>query len=208
MLTKSGKVAAVELHPLDDVHLRVGGLALLDGDDAVGPTSLSARAMFWPISAVVVRGDRGDFGDTLDILGVDGLGELGSSSYNLIDALLDARNEGIGSCPPATARSPVGRCARRDGGGLCAVAGDVGGLAGGLLTSERPCSRTGRSASNLGDVTPVLGDGGAAQPLSRTAYGAWPRVCGRRVRVAGTGEQLFTGVVGVGELLAPIRFSW
>src|SRR5262249_53148044 len=126
---------AVELHALDDDDLGVGGLALLDGDDAVGGADLLHRlGQFAADLGVVVGGDGGDLGDLLLVVAVDLLGHALELVHDLIDGLLHAAGQGHGVGAggdglEALAVDGLGQ----DGGGGGAVAGHVAGLAGGLF---------------------------------------------------------------------------
>src|SRR2546430_1611644 len=89
------QVAAVELHALHDHDFRVGGLAFLDGDDAVGrPDQLHRLGQLLADLGVVVGSDGRDLGDFLRVLGVDLLGEAVQFLDDTVHALLDAAGQG------------------------------------------------------------------------------------------------------------------
>ena len=155
------QIAAVELHPLNDVHLRVGGLAFLDGDDSIlGPDLLHRLGQLLTDLPVVVGGDGGHLGDRLVVLGVDRLGELVQFIDDLFDALLDAAGEGHRVVPGGDRLEPLAEDEFREhGGGGGAVAGHVGGLAGRFLDELRPHVLEGVLQLDVfGDGDAVLGD--------------------------------------------------
>ena len=122
------EVAAVELHPLDDVDGRLEALAFLDRDDAVRADLLEGVGELLADGRVVVRGDRGDLGDLLlagDLLGL-ALDVLDDGLDRLVDPALQGHRVGAGGQGlEALLEDRLGQ----DGGGGRAVAGGVGGLA-------------------------------------------------------------------------------
>src|SRR3954447_5150103 len=132
-----GDVALVEAHALDEVELHAEGLALLDGDDAVGADLLERlgdhRADF-----LVGRRDGGDVGD-LRVVGLDALAVLLDRLDGRLDGLLDAALQhhrvraGRHVAQTFTHHRP--REHRRGGR---AVTGDVVGLLGDFLDQLGP----------------------------------------------------------------------
>src|SRR3990172_8410797 len=128
-----GDVAAVYLHPLDELRLQADALPLLDGDDAVLADLLHDIGDDIA-DLLVVAGDGGDLGDLL--LAGDRLGQVTQRRHHGLHAGLDAALEvhrvGAGGHVAHTlADDRLGE----DGGGGGAVAGDVVGL-GGHLAGE------------------------------------------------------------------------
>ena len=145
------EVAAVELHALDDVELRLHRARLFDGDDAVLADLLHRFGDDVADLRVGVGGDGADLGD--HVAG-DGLRELARAppcddavlialADDGLDGLVDAalqrhRVRAGGNGLDAFAVDGLGQNGR--GGG--AVAGDVGGLGSDFAgPSARPCSR-------------------------------------------------------------------
>ena len=137
-VTKYGlRVAAVELHALDHFQLRLHGLRLFDGDDAVLADLLHRFGDDGADLRVGVGGDGADLGDHV---ARDGLGELRERAANsnaMLVALADDGLNGLvdaalqrhrvcarGHCLYALAVDRLGEHGR--GGG--AVAGHVGGF--------------------------------------------------------------------------------
>ena len=158
------EVAPVELHALDDVDGRLEALALLDGDDAVLADPLEGVGELLADGRVVVGGDRGDLGDLLvgDLLGL-ALDVLDDGEDGLVDPSLQGHRVGAGGQGlQALLEDGLGQ----DGGGGGAVAGDVGGLRGGLLDELGAHVLVGVGQLDLlGHGHAVLGDGRAAPAL-------------------------------------------
>src|SRR5262249_31341631 len=130
----------VELHALHDHHFRFGGLAFLDGDDAVGSADLfHGLGQFVADFRVIVGRDGGHLGDFLGVLVVDLLGDAVQLIDDLVHGLLNAAGQrhGVGAGGDVLETFPVDRLGQ-DGGGGGAVAGHVAGLAGGFLDELGP----------------------------------------------------------------------
>ncbi len=127
-----GQVTAIELHALHDDDFGIGGLAFLDGDDAVGGADqLHGLGQLFADLGVIVGGDGGDLGDFLFVLVVDLLSQSVELTDDLLDRLLDAAGQGhgIGAGGDALEAFAVNGLGE-NGGGSGAVAGHVAGLAG------------------------------------------------------------------------------
>ena len=130
------QVAAVELHPLDDLERRLGPLRLLHGHDAVAADLLERLGDELADRGVVVGGDRGDLG--LLLAGVDrprhSLERLDRHRQPAVDAALEVDG--------ARARGDVAQALGVDGvgehrRGAGAVADGVAGLLGRLAEHLR-----------------------------------------------------------------------
>src|SRR3990172_5662805 len=121
-----GHVAAVYLHPLDELRLQADALPLLDGDDAVLADLLHDIGDD-VADLLVVAGDGGDLGDLL--LAGDRLGEVAQRRHHGLHAGLDAALQvhGVGAGGDVAHPLTDDRLGE-DGGGGGAVAGDVVGL--------------------------------------------------------------------------------
>src|SRR5262249_22002089 len=143
---------------------------------------------------VVVAGDGGDLGDLLVVLGVDLVGQAGQFLDDLVDALLDAAGEGHGVMAGGDHfEARAGDGLGQDGGGGGAVAGDVAGLAGGLLDELGAHVLVGVGQLDvLGDGDAVLGDVGAAPALvdDGVAAARAERRAHRTGQLADAGQQL------------------
>jgi len=118
-----GQVAAVELHPLDDVQGRFHALGFLDGDDAVLADLVHRLGDDLADGFVVVGGNGSDLGDHIaGDLAADLL-QLGDDGFDgPVDALLDQGRVGPGrDVTEALAVDGLGQ----DGGGRGAVAGHI-----------------------------------------------------------------------------------
>ena len=158
-------VAAVEVHPLDVLHLGVDALGLLDGDDAVLAHLLHDIADELANVGVVVGGDGGHLGHLL--AGGKGDGIFLDGLHDGIGGLLDAALEGHGVGAGGHVLEPlVDHGLGEDGGGGGAVAGDVVGL-GGHLFGQLGADILERilQLHVLGDGYAVVGDGRGAELL-------------------------------------------
>ena len=133
-VTKYGRdVALVEAHALDEVELHAEGLALLDGDDAVG-ADLLERLGDHLADLLVGRRDGGDVGDLRRCRSSTLLAVLLDRLDRGLDRLLDAALQhhrvraGRNVAEAFTHHRP-----REHGRGGGAVAGDVVGLLGDFL---------------------------------------------------------------------------
>ena len=159
-----GDVALVELHPLDQLQLRLQPLGLLDGDDAV-LAHLLHRVGDGLADGRVGCGDRRHLGDLLalgdrDRLGLDGLDHGGDA---LVDASLQEDRVGAGADLAETGLDERLGEHRRGGG---AVAGDVVGLGGDLLDQLGAHVLEGLLELDLlGDGHTVVGDRRRAELL-------------------------------------------
>ena len=159
------EVAAVELHALDDVELRLEALGLFDGDDAFLADLLHGLGDDLTDGAIAVGADRADLRDLLRILG--GLREL-------LELLDDVRHAGVDAALDlhrvVTRGDHLGALAdnrlRKHGGGGGAVARDVGGLRSDLAhhLGAHVLELVGE-LDLLGDRDAVLGDGRCAEAL-------------------------------------------
>src|SRR5262245_3551462 len=160
-----GHVAAVELHALDELVVRVGRLALLDGQDAVLADARHGLGDDLADRVVVVRGDRGDVLQILLVLDRDGHAlELGDDVLNgFFDAPLHEHRVGPGDDgPQALVVDGLGQHGR--GGG--AVAGNVARLRGHLADHAGAHVLVLVLQLDLaGHGHAVLGDGGGAERL-------------------------------------------
>jgi hypothetical protein len=98
------EIAAVELHALDDVELGLGGLGLLDRDDALVADLLHRLGDHVADRLVAVRGDGADLGDLFgraDLLGA--LLDVGTTAAT---AMSMPRFRSIGFMPAATSLMP------------------------------------------------------------------------------------------------------
>ena len=126
------KVAAVELHALDDLELGVEALGLLDRDHAFLTDLLHGLGDDVADGRVVVGGDRADLGDLLRVL--RRLGELLQLFDDHQDRLVDAALERHRVVTGGHHAGALGEDrARQHGRGGGAVAGDVRGLGRDLL---------------------------------------------------------------------------
>ena len=197
------QVAAVELHPLDDVDGRLEALALLDGDHAVGADLLEGVGQLLADDHVVVRGDGGDLGDLLlagDLLRLP-LDVLDDGRDGLVDPALQGHGVGAGGQGlQALFEDGLGQ----HGGGGGAVAGGVGGLGGGLLDElgAHVLIRVGQ-LDLLGDRDAVLGDGGAAPALvdHRVAAPRPQRAADGAGELRHAAGQLLAGLLVIGQHL-------
>ena len=164
-VTKYGReVAAVELHPLDDLEGRLEALGLLDRDDAVLADLVHRLGDDLADLLVAVGGDGADEGD---LLGVDALLELVDRLDGLLHGDLDAALELHRVVAGGDHLDPLAVDGlREDRGGRRAVAGDVGGLGGDLADhlGAHVLERVGQ-LDLLGDGDAVLGDQGRAELL-------------------------------------------
>ena len=159
-----GEIAAVKLHAFDYIAVGLGGLAFLEGDDAVLADLLHG---FGDQGAdVLVAGGNG--ADAGDVLGPGhGLGDtlhcLDGGLSGLLDALL--HDHGVcarGQILQTFADHGLGQ----NGGGGGAVAGDIVGLGGDFL--DELCAHVLKSVLKLdllGDGDAVVGDQGRAEFL-------------------------------------------
>ncbi|CAM5587212.1 hypothetical protein ATER59S_05216 [Aquamicrobium terrae] len=125
------EIAAVELHALDDFKLGLGGLGLLDGDDAFVADLLHGFRQKAADLGVAIGRDGAHLGDLVVLRDLAGIGlQLGHDGVDgLVDAALEvhrvhAGGDGLGTF------SDDGL--RQDGRGGGAVPGDVVGLGGDL----------------------------------------------------------------------------
>ena len=118
------QVAAIELHPLDDVEGRLHPLGFFDRDDAVLAHLLHGLGDQFADGLVVVGGNRGDLGDLLLVLG--GLRQLLQLFDHLLHGLLDAPLEPHGVRPRRhVLQAPAVDGLRQHGGGGGPVPGQV-----------------------------------------------------------------------------------
>src|SRR5262249_50977298 len=147
--------------------LRFGRLALFQRDDAIGPDLLHRLRELGADLLVVVGRDGRDLGDGLRVLRVYRVRDLVQLLDDLIDALLNAADEGHrvrarGDGPQAFAEDVLGE----DGRGGGAVTSDVRGLRRGFLHELRAhvLERV-FQLDVFGDGDAVLGDVGGAPAL-------------------------------------------
>ena len=160
------EVAAVELHALDDVDGRLDALAFLDGDDAV-PADLAHRLGDHLADLGVVVGAMAAM-LRMSASSLTGLGQLWPApSMTASTALRMPRPDaiGVGAGGQVAVAFLEDRLGQHGGGGG-AVAGGVGGLAGGLLDElgAHVLVLVGQ-LDLLGDGHAVLGDGRGAPAL-------------------------------------------
>ena len=159
-----GEVAAVKLHALDHIAVGLGGLALLDGDDAVLADLLHGLGD-QGADQLVAGGDGADAGDVLGAGHGDGdlLHRVDGGGGGLLDALLHDH----GVCARGEVLQTLGDHGLREhGGGGGAVAGDVVGLGGDFLDHLGAHVLKGvLKLDLLGDGHAVVGDQGRAELL-------------------------------------------
>ncbi len=150
------KIPAVELHTFDEFDIRLEALARFDGDDAVAADALEGLGHDLANFAVVVGGDAGDVDDVVGLADVDGLGQRLELGDGGLGAFFHATLEGhgVGSGGQVLVRLAEHRLGEH-GGGSGSVAGDFGGLAGGLL------DELGAEVLALVAQLDLLGDGDA-----------------------------------------------
>ena len=159
-----GDIAAVELHALDDLAVGLGGLGLLNGDDAVGGDLFHGLGNQLADGLIAGR-DGAHAGDVLGA--VDGLGVLLDGGHGggggAGDPLLHDHRVGAGSqILQALANNGLGQ----QGGGSGAVAGHVVGLGGNFLDDLGAHVLKGIGQLDLlGDGHAVIGDEGGAELL-------------------------------------------
>ena len=160
-------VALVELHALDELERGFGGLAFLDGDDAVLADLLEGVGHQLADGRVVVGADAGDLLH-LFLLGQP-LGHafqvLDDGFDGLVDAALDGHRIGAGG---DVAQAFLIDGQGQDGRGGGAVAGHVAGLLGDGVDQlgAHVLERVGQ-VDFLADGDAVLGDGRAAEDSCR-----------------------------------------
>ena len=159
------EVALVELHPFDQLDLRVEALALFDGNDAVFAHLVHRVGDHLADLLVLVGRACPHLGDLLAV--VDLLAHLSEvfddRVHRDLDPALDLRRVGAaGDVLEALAEDRLGV----DGGGGGAVAGDTAGLGGDFLDHLRAHVLVGVFQLDLlGHGHAVLGDGGRAERL-------------------------------------------
>ena len=159
------EIAAVELHAFDDLELGLGGLGLLDRDDALIADLLHGSGDHLADRGIAIGGNGADLGDLVGrfhLLGarLDVLDDRGDGE---IDAALEVhRIEAGGDQLVAFAQDRGGEHGRRGG----AVAGKVVGLGGDFAHQLRA-----HVLELVGELD-LLGDGDAVLGDARRAVGA------------------------------------
>ena len=152
------KIAAVELHTLDDVELGFGSLGLLDGDDAFVADLVHRLGDHLADGRVAIGGNRADLRDLarrLDLLGTS-LDFLDDSSHRQVDAALEIHRIHAGGNEFCTLTQNGSREHRGCSG---AIAGEVVGLGGHFADHLRAhVLELVRKLDFLGDGDAVLGD--------------------------------------------------
>ena len=158
------EIAAIELHALDDVEFGLGGLGLLDGDDAFVADLLHRLGDHLADRLVAVRGDRADLGDLLGRLHLLGapLDVLDDRGHRDVDAALQVHRVHAGGDQLEAFLHDRGGEHRRGGG---AVAGEIIGLGGDFAHHLRA------HVLELVFEFDLLGDGDAILGDARRAIG-------------------------------------
>ena len=153
-----GEIAAVELHAFDDLELGLGGLGLLDRDDALVADLLHRLGDHLADGGVAIGGDGADLGDLVrrfHLLGAR-LDVLDDGSHRKVDAALEVHRVHAGGDQLGAFAQDRGGEHRRRGG---AVAGKIVGLRGHFAHHLRAhvLELVGK-LDFLGDGDAVLGD--------------------------------------------------
>jgi hypothetical protein len=184
-----GDIATVELHTLDHVQTGLGGLALLDGDDAFLADLL--HGLGDQLADGLVAGGHGaDTGDGGGVghgngVGLDGLNGNGNS---LVDALTHDHGVRAGG-QILQALTGDGLCQQGGGGG--AVTGHVVGLGGDF--PDELCAHVLKGVLQLhflGDGHAVVGDEGRAVLLAQNHIAA----LGSQSNLNGIGQLVNAGL--------------
>ena len=156
------EIAAIELHALDDIELRLGALGLLDGDDALIADLLHRLGNHLADCGVAIGGDGADLGDFLGGLNLLGarLDVLHDGENGEIDAALEVHRVHAGGNRFGALADDRGGEHGRGGG---AVAGEVVGLRGHLA------HHLGAHVLELVGELDLLGDGDAVLGDARRA---------------------------------------
>ena len=203
-----GDIAPVELHTLDHVQTGLGGLALLDGDDAFLAHLL--HGLGDQLADGLVAGGHGaDTGNGIRVghgngIGLDG---LNGSGNGLVDAL--AHDHGVGAGGQVLQALPGdGLCQQGGGGG--AVTGHIIGLGGDL--PDELCAHVLEGVLQLhflGNGHAVVGDEGRAVLLAQNhvaALGSQGNLNGIG-QLVNAGLQLLAGFFAVNNHLGHDIFS-
>ena len=152
------EIAAVELHALDDVEFGLGGLRLLDRDDAFIADLLHRVSDHLADSLVAIRSDRPDLGDLFGGLHLlrSALDVLDNRRHRNVDASLQIHRVHSGGDELETLFHDRGGKHRRGGR---AVAGEIIGFRGDLAHHlGAHVLELVLKLDLLGDGDPVFGD--------------------------------------------------
>ena len=152
------EIAAVELHALDDVEFGLGGLRLLDRDNALVADLLHRVGDHLADGLVAIRSDRPDLGDLFGGLHLlrSALDVLDDRRHRNVDAALQVHRVHAGGDELETFLHDRGGKHRRGGR---AVAGEIVGLRGDLAHHlGAHVLELVLKLDLLGDGDPVFGD--------------------------------------------------